>query len=58
LSRAGARAAQLSPCPLVIGGALIVAGYGSGLDWIGAGVVISLAVGVMNTWVLLVEILR
>ena len=43
---------------LVIGGALILAGDDSGLDWIGANVVISLAVGVLNSWVLLVEILR
>jgi hypothetical protein len=57
LSSASASAA--STVPLVVGGALIVSGYaGAGLDWIGAGIVISLAVGVMNTWVLLVEILR
>jgi modulator of FtsH protease len=53
-----ASASFLSTLSLVIGGALIVSGDNSGLDWVGASVVISLAVGVMNSWVLLVEILR
>lgn len=48
----------VSTLSLVVGGALIVYGDNSGLDWIGTSVVISLAVGVLNSWVLLVEILR
>ncbi len=48
----------LATLSLAVGGALIVWGDNSGLDWVGSSVIISLAVGVMNTWVLLVEILR
>jgi modulator of FtsH protease len=44
--------------PLLIGGALMVAGADAGAYWIAAGVLISLVVGVQVTWVLLVEILR
>jgi hypothetical protein len=55
---ASASASGFATLPVVIGGTLLVSGHVSGLDWIGAGIVVSLAVGVMNTWVLLVEILR
>lgn len=40
------------------GGALLWAGAEAGLYWIAAGVLMTLVAGVMNTWVLLVEILR
>lgn len=55
---ASASASAFATLPVVVGGALLVGGHVSGLGWISAGVVVSLAVGVMNTWVLLVEILR
>jgi hypothetical protein len=44
--------------PTAIGGLLLAFGHGAGLSWIAAGVLLSLAAGVVNTWVLLVEILR
>jgi hypothetical protein len=44
--------------PSVIGGALLLSGSGAGLYWIAAGVIVSLAAGVWNAWILLVEILR
>ena len=49
---------QVATLPFVVGGALIVAGSGSGLYWVVAGVLVSFAAGVQNAWVLLVEILR
>ncbi len=55
---AAASASALATLPVVVGGALLATGHVSGLDWIGAGIVVSLAVGVMNAWVLLVEIMR
>ena len=44
--------------PIVIGGVLLVLRAGSGLPWIAGGVIVSLIVGVLNAWVLLVEIVR
>jgi len=44
--------------PVVIGGALIALGMPNGMYWAGVGVLLSLAMAVANTWVLLVEILR
>jgi modulator of FtsH protease len=43
---------------LVVGGASMIADGGGGLYWTMAGVVVSLVGGVINAWVLLVEILR
>jgi hypothetical protein len=43
--------------PILVGGAYLVAGTG-GLYWVAAGVLVTLAATVWNSWVLLVEILR
>jgi hypothetical protein len=44
--------------PVLVGGALLVAGLSGGLYWLAAGVLATLAATVWNAWVLLVEILR
>jgi hypothetical protein len=44
--------------PPVVAGASLMAGQGGGLYWLVPGVVIALVGCVLNTWVLLVEILR
>jgi hypothetical protein len=43
--------------PILIGGAYLIASTG-GLYWIAAGVLVTLAATVWNSWILLVEILR
>jgi hypothetical protein len=48
----------LGTVPLVIGGASVLAGAGGGLYWTAAGVLGAIAAGVLNAWILLVEILR
>jgi modulator of FtsH protease len=55
---ASASVSACSTLPLVVGGALLASGHATGLDWIGVGILFALGAGVMNTWVLLVEILR
>ena len=47
-----------STAPIAVGGALMLANAAGGVTWVAVGVVISLAVSVMNAWVLLVEIMR
>jgi hypothetical protein len=47
-----------SAAPIGIGGALLLIHGPDGLVWLAAGVVMTLAVSVMNAWVLLVEIMR
>ena len=47
-----------STLPIVVGGALMLAQAANAATWVAVGVVISLAVSVMNAWVLLVEIMR
>lgn len=44
--------------PFVVGAALLVAGAGSGVYWIFAGMVGAIVAAVLNAWILLVEILR
>ncbi len=44
--------------PMLIGGVLLMLGNPDGMYWISAGIAISFVVGVVNAWVLLVEILR
>jgi modulator of FtsH protease len=44
--------------PVLIGGILLVGGARSGLYWLAAGIMATLAATVWNAWVLLVEILR
>jgi modulator of FtsH protease len=42
----------------LVGGALLVAGLGSGLYWVAAGILLAFVGSVVNAWVLLVEIRR
>jgi hypothetical protein len=51
-------AVLLTCVPIVIGGVLLAFGNANGLYWIAPGVLVAIAVSVLNTWVLLVEILR
>jgi hypothetical protein len=51
-------AAQLATLPVLLAGGSLVAGRGGGLYWLVPAIVLLLAVGVMNAWVLLIEILR
>jgi hypothetical protein len=44
--------------PFVVGGASLIAETGGGLYWIAAGILLGIAGGVSNAWVLLVEIRR
>jgi hypothetical protein len=44
--------------PVIAAGMSLLAGWGGGLYWLVPGVIIALVGGVLNTWVLLVEILR
>jgi hypothetical protein len=50
--------AELALLPTIIGGALLIDGSATGLDWQAFGVLMCLAVGITDAWVLLVEILR
>jgi hypothetical protein len=49
---------QAQSLPFVIAGALLLLHQPAGLYWIAPGVIFSLLAGVLNTWVLLIEILR
>ena len=44
--------------PIIIGGVLLASGNANGLYWIAPGVLVAIVVSVINTWVLLIEILR
>jgi hypothetical protein len=44
--------------PPVMAGASLMAGWGGGLYWLVPGIIVALVGCVLNTWVLLVEILR
>jgi hypothetical protein len=44
--------------PVLVGGCYLLAGSSSGLYWVAAGILATLAATVWNAWVLLVEILR
>jgi hypothetical protein len=44
--------------PFLIGAISLIAASGGGLYWLVAGIVLAVAAGVANAWVLLVEILR
>jgi len=44
--------------PVVIGGIMLMFGFDSGLYWAAAGLLISLAAGIWNAWILLIEIMR
>ena len=49
---------QAQSLPFVIAGAMLILGASRGLYWIVPGLVFAILGGVLNTWVLLVEILR
>ncbi len=49
---------QINTLPFVIAGLAITLGWESGFYWLAAGVLLALVGGMLNTWVLLVEILR
>src|SRR5262249_28313682 len=44
--------------PIVVGGGLLMLGWPGGIYCVAVGVLLSLVAGVVNTWVLLVEIMR
>lgn len=44
--------------PVLVGGCYLAAGVSSGMYWLAAGVLATLAATVWNAWILLVEILR
>jgi hypothetical protein len=50
--------AQLAAVPFVLAGVTLAIGALGGLYWLVPGVILSMAIGVANAWVLLVEILR
>jgi hypothetical protein len=50
-------AVQLATIPPVVGAAILLTG-GNGYPWLAIGVLFSLVYGILNSWVLLVEILR
>ena len=49
---------QVAILPTVIGGVVLLGGSSSGFDWVAVGAAASLVVGILDAWVLLVEILR
>jgi modulator of FtsH protease len=48
----------IATVPFLIGAVSLIAASGGGLYWLVAGIVLAVAAGVSNAWVLLVEILR
>ena len=44
--------------PIGLGGLSALMGWGGGLYWLVPGVVVALSGGVINSWILLIEILR
>ncbi len=49
---------QAASLPFMIAGALLLAGHASGLYWLVPGVTFSFIAGVLNAWVLIIEIVR
>jgi hypothetical protein len=49
---------QMGTAPLVICGVSLLIGAGGGLYWLAAGALLSFVAAILNSWVLLVEILR
>ncbi len=49
---------QAACVPFIVAGVLIAIGYNSGMYWLVPGTIVSFASGVLNAWVLLVEIQR
>ena len=50
--------AAIGTLPYVVAGILLLSGSDAGLDWLFSGIVSGIIAGVLNAWVLLVEILR
>jgi hypothetical protein len=50
--------ALASSLPVVVAGVSLLAEAGGGLYWLGAGFALTLAAGIANAWVLLVEVVR
>ncbi|UGS35197.1 hypothetical protein [Capillimicrobium parvum] len=50
--------AAVGTLPYIVAGILLVSGSDAGLDWLFSGIVGAIVAGVINGWVLLVEILR
>jgi modulator of FtsH protease len=51
-------ASQAATLPMAAGSMLLAAGHTAGYYWIACGVIVALAFALLNSWVLLVEILR
>ncbi len=49
---------QLATIPAILGGLSLALGVGFGLHWLVVGAIFALAAGVLDAWVLLIEILR
>jgi modulator of FtsH protease len=49
---------QAAAVPFMVAGALLLAGHESGLYWLVPGVTFSFVAGVLNAWVLIIEIVR
>jgi hypothetical protein len=54
----GIATGQLQVVLFVIGGALLLIGWGGGAYWVAAGIIATFIVSVFNAWILLVEIMR
>ena len=50
--------AQVAALPVIVAGALLIAGREGGLNWLVGGALLALLAGTANAWVLLVEIVR
>jgi len=44
--------------PMLIGGIILALGHAAGLYWIAPGILLAIAASILNSWVLLIEILR
>jgi modulator of FtsH protease len=49
---------QLATVPMLLASVFVFCGVDYALNWLAAGVILSLVVGLLNAWVLLVEIVR
>jgi len=49
---------QAATLPIIVAGALLIAGNAGGFYWFAAGVVFAFLAAALNAWVLLVEIMR
>lgn len=49
---------QVPALPFIVAGVLLVAGWQNAIYWLVPGILLSIAAGVFNAWVLLIEIQR